>query len=77
MASAAEGRDDYACGAWKSTKHGWSAQCIVWSGYARAVTDCSNGKTIYGAWTGRGSWTFRGNCGKAKMVAQGTQWKKG
>lgn len=70
-ASAAGG--NYSCRNWKQTVATWSASCTVKSGQARAVTDCSNGKTIYGAWTGRGTWRFGGNCGKYFVVAQDTQ----
>ncbi|MEU4198606.1 hypothetical protein [Streptomyces sp. NPDC045470] len=72
--------NDYACGNWKSGKHKWTASCIVWSGKARAETECWNKKrktyAKNGAWVGRGSWSFGGDCGKDKLVSVGTNWKR-
>ncbi len=72
-ATPASAAGNYSCGNWKQTVNSWSATCTVKSGQARAVTDCSNGKTIYGAWIGRGTWRFGGECGKYFVVAQDTQ----
>lgn len=73
--------NDYACGNWKSGKHAWSASCIVWSGKARSETECYSAKkkktyAQHGAWVGRGSWTFSGNCGKDRLVSLDTRWKR-
>ncbi|GGT62528.1 hypothetical protein [Streptomyces purpureus] len=70
-ASAAGG--NYSCTNWKSKVNKWTASCTVRSGQARAVTDCSNGKTVYGKWVGRGTWAFGGDCGRYFIVAQDTQ----
>ncbi|MGW1373341.1 hypothetical protein ACWD6P_03550 [Streptomyces sp. NPDC002446] len=72
-ATPASAASNYRCGNWKQTVNSWSATCTIKSGQARAVTDCSNGKTIYGAWVGRGTWRFAGECGKYFIVAQDTQ----
>ncbi|TDU69210.1 MULTISPECIES: hypothetical protein [unclassified Streptomyces] len=61
-ASAAPG-GSHTCSIATRTANKWTAHCTVTSGQARAVTKCSNGKTIYGAWVGRGRWTFAGECG--------------
>ncbi|ARX87096.1 hypothetical protein ACFWZT_39045 [Streptomyces alboflavus] len=72
-AAPASAAGSYSCGNWKMKVNTWSASCKVKSGQARAVTDCSNGKTIYGKWVGRGQWRFGGDCGKYFIVAHTTQ----
>ncbi|MFD0412592.1 hypothetical protein [Streptomyces sp. NPDC127108] len=72
-ATPASAGGNYSCGNWKMKVNNWSATCTVKSGQARAVTDCSNGKTIYGKWVGRGTWGFGGNCGQYFIVAHTTQ----
>lgn len=72
-ATPASAAGNYSCSGWKKTVNSWSANCTVKSGQARAVTDCSDGKTRYGKWVGRGKWKFGGNCGVYYMTAQGTQ----
>ncbi|MFD7234865.1 hypothetical protein ACFWAT_06075 [Streptomyces syringium] len=72
-AAPASAAGNYSCGNWKQKVNSWSATCTVKSGQARSVTDCSNGKTTYGKWVGRGTWRFAGECGRYFIVAQGTQ----
>lgn len=72
-ASPASAAGNYSCTNWTQKVNKWTATCTVRSGQARAVTDCSNGKTIYGAWVGRGRWAFGGDCGIYFVVAQDTQ----
>ncbi|MFG2296449.1 hypothetical protein [Streptomyces sp. NPDC048603] len=73
VASPASAAGNYSCTNWNQKVNKWTATCTVRSGQARAVTDCSNGKTIYGAWVGRGRWAFGGDCGIYFIVAQDTQ----
>ncbi|MGW7450033.1 hypothetical protein [Streptomyces sp. NPDC054787] len=62
-APASAAGSSHTCSIATRTANKWTAHCTVTSGQARAVTKCSNGKTIYGAWVGRGRWTFAGECG--------------
>ncbi|WP_246042607.1 MULTISPECIES: hypothetical protein [Streptomyces] len=72
-AAPASAAGNYGCTGWKQKVNTWSAVCTVRSGQARSVTECSNGKTVYGKWVGRGKWRFGGDCGRYFIVAQDTQ----
>ncbi|RAY13795.1 hypothetical protein DPM19_19275 [Actinomadura craniellae] len=50
----------------------WWGNCRVHSGYARAVTQCSNGWR-YGAWVGVGYWRFGGDCHGHRLLGYGVQ----
>ncbi|WP_258053224.1 hypothetical protein [Streptomyces sp. Ru72] len=72
-AAPASAAGNYSCSNWKQTPHSWSATCTVRSGQARSITECSNGKTLYGTWVGRGTWRFGGECGVYWVVSQDTR----
>ncbi|MER7348621.1 hypothetical protein ABT390_24815 [Streptomyces aurantiacus] len=71
-AAPASAAGNYSCSGWNVKVNRWTANCNVKSGQARAVTECSNGKTIYGKWVGRGKWKFGGDCGRYFIVSHGT-----
>ncbi|MFD9903798.1 hypothetical protein [Streptomyces sp. NPDC059063] len=66
----------YRCTNWKTTTHGWTANCTVTSGKARAMAECYDGTSHYGRWMGRGNWKFGMSCGKSKLGAYDVEWKR-
>ncbi|MGK5632384.1 hypothetical protein [Streptomyces sp. URMC 123] len=75
-ASPAQAADPgYRCTNWKTTSTGWTADCRVTRGQARAMVECHDGTSHYGRWMGRGNWKFGMSCGKSRMGAYDVEWK--